>query len=477
VPSRPKTVFLVVHQGFAARLLLRTDVLQTLKAAGARIVILAPNADEQYLHDEFAGARVHLETLREPAKVAKRSKLWWWVLHVRNYAIGDGHRTRALYQKYARFPERFLKGQPVEQRIFRLLVNLLWRSRLLRRGLLALELRLYTEDVHPDLFERYRPDLVVATSPGYFKPDARVLREAQVRGIPTAVVTLSWDNPTSKGYRGANPDTVIVWSQRMGEQMEVFQDFRAEQIVVGGVPHFDPYFRDGALGTREELFAELGLDPERRLLVFATSAPGYYDRDAEVAEVLARAIAEDTLGAPCQLVVRIHPNFPSKDVSIADFERVAERHPHVVLDVPTILSRRLSCDMPGADTRRLGALLRHCDVLVNVFSTTTLEAFAMDRPVVLIESKAVEYEHMREVLESGAAPVASTPEQIVSLVRRYLDDPSAEREQRRRIVAEEVGPADGRSGERIGRLLLERMGAASPPPLAGAGEHLSSRVA
>lgn len=457
------TVFLVVHQGFAARYLLRTDILTTLKEAGCRVVVLAP--EDSGLADEFADEQVVIEPLRVPPKRAgQRSMLWWWTLHLRNFAIANGHRTRALREKAERFTARHMAGQPIEQRIFRVVIHLLWRSRRLRRALLALELRRYVEEAHRDLFERYRPDLVVTTSPGYFKPDARVLREAALHRVQSATVVLSWDNPTSKGYRGANPDLVIAWSERMKSQLVEFQDFAPEQVVVGGVPHFDAYYRDGDLPSRVDLCAQLGLDPDRKIVLFATSAPGYYGRDHEVAAALARAIAQDTLGAPAQLVVRVHPNFPSKGVSISDFERIAGEYRHVALDVPVILSGGLSCHMPADDSRRVMGLVRHCDVLVNVFSTTTLEAFAVDRPVVMVESKAVAYEHMAAVLESGAAPVARTDGELVANVGRYLADPGHERAQRAAIAAQEIGPADGRSGRRIAGLLLELAGARSEAP-------------
>jgi hypothetical protein len=449
----------VVHQGFIARYLLRTDILAGLKEAGCRVVVLAPDSAAASLEQEFADEQVLIEPLREPPKRAgERSQLWWWTLHLRSYAIANGHRTRALREKAERFPGRHMAGQPVEQRVFKLLIHLLWRSRRLRRALLRLELSRYVEEAHRDTFERYRPDLVVTTSPGYFKPDARLLREAGLHGVPGASVILSWDNPTSKGYRGANPDLVVTWSERMREQMIEFQDFEPERVVVGGVPHFDAYYHDDELPTRAELFSGLGLDPDRRLILFATSAPGYYGRDHEVAATLASAVAADELGPPAQLLVRLHPNFPSKGVSTEDFGRVVAAHRHAHLDVPEILGSGLSCDMPAGATERLMALVRHCDVLVNVFSTTTLEAFAVDRPVVMIDSKAMAYEHMARVLELGAAPVARSDGELLDHVRRYLAHPEDQRAERAAIAAEELGPPGGRSGRRIAGLLLELAG-------------------
>jgi hypothetical protein len=355
----------------------------------------------------------------------------------------------------------------------------LWRSRLLRCALLRTEARLFTPGLHSDLFERHRPDLVVASSPGWFLPDALILREARRRGVPTAAVVLAWDNPTNKGYRGADPEHAIVWSERMARQLAEHHDYPPERIEVGGVPHFDHYLRDDRLPSRGELFAQLGLDPDRRLVLFAARSPASYPHNPEVADALARAVSEDRLGAPAQLVVRLHPvSFrPGYDLPIDEYRALAAEHPHVHLDVPTVVSQRLRSDMPASEATRLGALIRHCDVLVNVFSTTSLEGMLADRPVVMVTPDAhliggraaerppvayerhfAEYEHTRELVERGAARVAHSMPELVELVAEYLAHPELDRAARLGAAARECGPLDGSSGRRVGEQLLALMG-------------------
>ena len=257
----PPTVFLVAHMGFAARYLLRTDIFSTLKAAGARIVILTPNAAEQYMVDEFADANVVLEPLRvdwNDFSLVTGSRLWSLLFYLRSYTIADGHRSEALQDKYRVFARVLRAPQPCP------------RGRLPAGAQWSLAVAV----APAGSCSAWRPgssraestrtcstgtglDLVVTTSPGWFFPDAVVLREAEQRGIATATVVLSWDNPTSKGYRGADPDRTIVWSDEMARQVAEHHDYPRERIVVAGVPHFDDYVRDGALPTREEL----GLDP------------------------------------------------------------------------------------------------------------------------------------------------------------------------------------------------------------------------
>ena len=196
-------------------------------------------------------------------------------------------------------------------------------------------------------------------------------------------MVLSWDNPTSKGFRGAEPDLTIVWSDEMARQVAEHHDYPRDRIVAG-VPHFDDYVRHGALRTREEL----GLDADRRLILFATGAPATFGANVAVAEALAKAVASDALGFPSQLIVRSPPlNFrPGHKAPVDEYERLAATYGHTRLDIPDIRSESLTVDMADSDRLRLGALIKNCDVLVNVFSTTTLEAFLVDRPVVLVSS-------------------------------------------------------------------------------------------
>lgn len=486
-----RTAFLVVEQGFAARFLLRTDVLAALTEAGVRVVVLAPNPDERYLIDELAPQGVRVEPLRARREVVQRSRWWWLVHNLRTFTLGEPWRSRAFLDYYRGFRRQVAADHPAVSRCIHLALWPLWRSRRLRRALLAAEARLFTRDLHRDLFDRYRPDLVVTTSPGWFLPDALVLREARRRGVRTAAVVLAWDNPTNKGYRGADPDLTVVWSERMADQIVRHHDYPRERILVGGVPHFDPYLRPDGLPSRDELFAQLGLDPGRRLVLFATRSPASYPHSPIVAEALARAVSDGAFGHPSQLVVRLHPvSFrPGYHLPLEEYRRLSEGKAHVHLDVPTVLSQALRSDMPASETTRLGALIKHCDVLVNVFSTTSLEALLVDRPVVMVSPDAhlsagnhaaapapewprefADYEHTRELVERGAARVADSLPQLVEEVRRYLDDPERDGHGRREAAARECGPMDGRSGRRIGGYLLEAMaatpadGAVAPQP-------------
>jgi hypothetical protein len=469
------TALLVCDQGFAARLLLRTDVLPTLQAAGMRVVALVPNPDEQYLREEMDRRGVRLEQLQVDASSPRSSRRWWLLYNLRLATLAHGDQSRALTEKRRNLP-----------RWAAALTWLLARSRRLRLALVAAETAV-TPAPHAELFARLDPDLVITTSPGWFLPDAVVLREAARRAIPTAVAVLSWDNPTSKGYRGALPDRIAAWSARMAEQLVRHHDLPAERIAVAGVPHFDPYLREDGLPSREELCALLELDPARRIVVYATASPGTFDDNQRIAETLADAVEDGSL-PDTQLVVRLHPNVlhPSYIRPLEDWRALAATHEHVHLDVPEVRSQRLRCDAPASDTARAQALVRHCDVLVNMFSTTTLEGLLAGRPVVLVTSTAhrdgagvspwLAYEHVRAVVRSAAVRVAASRAQLIEEVSAALAAPARGDGAGALVAAAELGPLDGRSGERVAHVLLGRgqpqepwaaSGSASAQPASG----------
>ncbi len=455
------TVGLVVMTGFSARFLLRTEILPTLRSIGARIVIVTPNADEEYFREEFAGEDIAVEMLFTELGSVRRSSWRKFIFQLRKFALPQKGASAAFRGKYLRNYRARLRRQPVRTRVQHVLLHLLWRSRTARLAVLAVEKRVYRRALHDRVFERHGIDLLVTTSPGYQLGDAIIMCEAERRGIRCVTTVLGWDNPTSKGYRGADPHRVIAWSERMSEQLERYHDLPPDRVVVGGVPHFDRYQRPDELLTREELCAGLGLDPTKRIVAFATCPPGSYRANLEVATELARAALEGRFGEGAQIVVRLHPiAFRADHLGhLAGFEELAESCDHVALDLPGVRSLTLRCDMPGSDGAHLASLLKHAGVLVNIFSTTTLEAFLVDTPVVMVAYSGnpdwTLYEHLRPLVDSGGAQIADTLEELVEQVSESLEHPQARSETRRRIARQETGPLDGRSGERIGRIIAE----------------------
>jgi hypothetical protein len=486
VNSPSPTILLIASRGVAARLLLQTDFLPALQAAGARIVVMTPEATMPTLSSRAQPESIVLEPLRTTPALRSGTRVGTLVRtlvrEMRRAAL-NGRESPAFEIRYRKWYAAYPWPLWLSSTVRAVVTQLLWRSSMLRRLVCWADVALSNQAVNSEAFDRHRPDLVVGAGLGYFLPDEVVFQEAVGRGVKTAALISGWDNPTSRGYRAVPFDVVVAWSERMRDEIVKFHDMAPHRVKVGGVPQWDPYLAPGALPTREQLCDLLGLDPEKRLLFYATFPPHSNSRSCQlIATALAEATRDGSLGDDVQLVIRLHPKHmtPRGEKSRRPYEALAAidgvhvNHPDVIEEAA------LRGEPSLEDGRILGGLVKHCEVLVNIFSTTTLEGFLVDRPVVMAvpdpatgarernsyvadPSLWKEYVHLQPLVESGAARIAYSTEELIQHVFAYLDDPSLERESRSHIAQLECGPTDGRAGERTARLVLGELDLALAP--------------
>lgn len=321
------------------------------------------------------------------------------------------------------------------------------------------------------LLESVRPDLVVTSTAGCLPSEAPLIYAARRQGVPQMGVDLGWDNLSSKYHTVVPVDHLAVWNETMREEAVRYHGFRPDQVAVTGAVPFDLYFRRAELPTRDQFCRTVGVNPARPLVTLATAPAQVYPTTANVARTLATAAQSGALGCEAQLLVRVHPRDQLSDyTALHDGHQVFVEKPFEQLERagPQL---ELEAFTPGrGGRRRLAATLAHSDVLVNFASTTTIEAALFDTPVVnvgfddepglplpLSIGRYYEYEHYQPVVDTGAARVATSSADLVSAVRGYLEDPTADRDGRRELVSRCCTRTDGRAGERLADWVLETL--------------------
>ena len=329
---------------------------------------------------------------------------------------------------------------------------------------------------HPwaeQLFDRYRPVLLVGSSPGLIFSEVPLLRTAVRRGVRTIVVDPSWDNFTNKLIPVRRPDRLIVWNEIMKQQAVELHGYSPDQVRVSGPPHWDRYFKPGTPVTRADFFARIGADPSRRLITVTTTPAPLYSHFDRVIRALLRAGEQGTWPAPAQVLVRLHPR--------DELERYSEFRgtPNLIIEKPfrtTVKSGDgLGVDITSENQQHLADTLRHSDVIVTVASTIAIEASIFDTPVVDVSfdgetpsefaksaRRYYKFTHYANITRQGAVSVAETPEAMVEHVRRYLADRALDREGRRRVVLDQCQFTDGRSSERIAKFVVEELADVCP---------------
>jgi hypothetical protein len=471
---RARRVFISADHGLAIVYFLQSDVVPTLLEAGVEVVLLTDDGLVDQISRRFGRPGLVVEGLRLPQARAYAERVsperQWWLGFLRRVGSSDRINTAAMDS----YVEQVAAEEPNRRR---LLMPLAWltiavmrRSRAARRRLVGAQRR-FTSALYGDLFERYQPSLVVASTAGW-RLDRYLLREAAARKVPTAAAIVGWDNPSSYSLSGAPMDFVTCWSEVQKEELVLGSDWQPERVHIGGIPSYDGYFRGQWLMPRQEYFRLHNLDPERKLLSYACSfvsfAPNYRN-----VEALARLVASNTLAAPSQLLVRLHPNH-FMDVHLFAEERrriqqLAQDVPHVHVVEPVPIGGELGY-YSGEDMPEKTSMMAHSDVFLTVYSTMVVEAAIHDRPIVSVcldtpggwntprkyslpLSRIGDWPTHLRFREAKAGRVALSEREIRDAVNAYLKDPAADRESRRAFIEREVTFKDGSAGRRTGEYL------------------------
>jgi CDP-glycerol glycerophosphotransferase (TagB/SpsB family) len=171
-------------------------------------------------------------------------------------------------------------------------------------------------------------------------------------------------------------------------------------------------------------------------------------------------------GTP-NLVVRIHPWDRDNDYSadVAGFKRVYVQTPFGHSDPESVFE----CVPSRADVHAYGALMTYADVLINIASTTSLDALATDTPIVNIAFDLTEqpretscarfygYSHYKPIVDTGSVRLAHRPADLCELLNAYLADRSLDREARLAARKSFLTFSDSQSAERVAAAIASVM--------------------
>ena len=471
-----KRVFISADHGLAVVYFLQSDVIPDLIAAGNDVVLLTDDGLIDQINQRFGRQGLVVEGLRlkqarHYAESVDPSRQYWQAFLRRagsSKNINVEAQTSYVRQVEAESTGRRRMLIPVMKSA----VGMMRHSKSLRQLLVTDQFR-YSPDLYGDLFDRYQPDLVLASTPGW-RLDRYLLRQAAKRGVQTAAAVVGWDNPSSYALPGAPMDWINCWSEVQKQELVDGSDWDPSRVNVGGIPSYDGYFRKQWLMTREEYFKLHHLDPNRKLLGYASSfitfSPNYQNIEA-----LAKLVAGDQLAEPCQLLIRLHPNhFMNDPLYAGEREKVralTRELPHVHLVEPVPLGGELGY-YSGEDMPEKTSMMAYSDVFLTVYSTMVVEAAIHDRPIVsvcidapggwntpgkfsLSLSEIGGWPTHRRFREARAGREALDYDSLRDAINLYLRDPLADREERQKFIRNEVTYTDGSAGHHTADFFLK----------------------
>lgn len=474
-----KTIFISADHGLAIVYFLQSEVVPTLLDKGLRVVVLTDDGLKEQIQKRFDMPGLIIEGLRlKEARAYSETDsatTQWWLNYLRRVGGSKHMNTEAMDSHVEQVAFEATGRRRLVLPLMRGLVNILRSSSAARKWLVKQQMR-FNPELYTRLFEKYAPDLVVASTPGW-RLDRYLLRQAVHRKVPTAAVIVGWDNPSSYSIPGAEMDWVNCWSQSQKDELVNGSDWKPEQVNIGGIPTYDGYFRKQWLMSKADYFKLHGLDPNRKLLGYACSfitfSPNYQN-----IEPLARMVAEDRFEKPAQLLIRLHPNhFMSEPLFAGEREQIRElvrKYPHVHIVEPVPLGGELGY-YSGEDMPEKTSMMAYSDVFLTVYSTMVVEAAIHDCPIVsvcfdapggwntpgrfdLALSKIGEWPTHQRFRMADAGRVAFIETELEEAIQYSLNNPHKDEANRQRFIAQEVTFMDGSAGKRTGEYLFSRMG-------------------
>lgn len=454
-------IAVIVPRGEVIRNFVYSDCLTDIRSKSElSLITISPSTDLAAALRERYGSVFELETIEEEWVVRFQREIldvahgrWLWSrASQRRWRMRDNE-AKTVRQRAIRFAKKSL-SLPVANRV---------GLRVLGRTERASSRWLKTTNEYIDLYERLRPTLVFNGSHVHSANAIQAVQAAQWLKIPTATFIFSWDNLTSQGRITLPYDYFLVWNEELKEQLlEMYDWIKRENVFVTGTPQFDFHFRPEFHQSREEFCGQVGADPLRPIVFYATGMANHMPGEPEIVESIADMLMEFEPATRPQLLVRVYP----KDRT-GRFEKLKERRKDVLF--PAVEWEEAWLTPKFEDSFSLVNTLRHCALGINVASTISLELCMFDKPVInvgynppsvredtLKYADYYEFDHFRPVVESGAVQVARSEGEMRNLINECLACPTARKHERKSLLHKMFGATlDGNSSKRVAKVLLK----------------------
>jgi len=339
-----------------------------------------------------------------------------------------------------------------------------------------METRFYPTHAHDHLLERQGINCVLTPGMGNYNfwNEGSFALEAQRLGLPAFAVITNYDNIVNMGFRGYTPTCLAVWSRQMADEAMKLHGLPASKIEITGPVQYDRFMQPLPM-ERQAFLRSINLDPNWKTIFFAggVNIIRYFEIYRLFVEQRERVWSE-----PFNLVVRPQPHIkllgsPAWQVLEKQFceAGVYVSNPGSI-DASGDRTEELRLDLAfeeGPD--ELSYLLRYSDVMLNFFSTISLEAAICDLPAIHLGYDSFTFgqtfntttafqqrmTHNRRKLRLEASRVAKSESELITFISQYLGDRTLDWEARRKYAISECGELDGQAGVRLTEMIKSRM--------------------
>lgn len=443
-----KKILILLPTGMTIRNILCTDILNNILENSEHEIVCAVNNPSKY-RKYFEHERVSFIEFHEK-KLFTFSNLLLMILRRRFYSINENITLNILKKRKGFFAEG-LRG-----RLLPFLNQPFPKSKLIY-GFFQKVLDYFYVSL-PEIesqFLKYKPDIVFSTHL-VARHEFGYLMVAKNNNIPTIGMVKSFDNLTGKGFLPFKTDNAILWNEIMKKEIIDIYQYKERHTFVSGVPQFDIYTKKPEV-SKLDFLRKYNLDEDKKIILFATNHQAISPDDQKTINF----IAGNLTSLNAQLLVRLHPmdhknryqNLECEDVhyqipGISEGEGSNERVAHQeFLD-------------------EIRDTLYFSDLTINTASTMSLDASALDKPIINIAfdwekkpyyhsvARYYEFLHYKPILDSKGTSLVSSSSELLRTIEDYLNKPEIKRNERKILVDKMLAGNPGDSSKSISSILI-----------------------
>ena len=452
-----RTIFFTAFQAVEVKNLLRTGVVEKLlKESDVRVVLFMKNQVRiDHYKNEFSHHRLVYEAVNIPR--SKGLDAFFAGLKFTLLRTDTTLLRRKLFFEDDKNALRYYAGS---------FLNLGLARPSVRRVARAIDYHFVSSNTYAPYFEKYKPDAVFLAHL-FDESEVELLREARKRGIKTIGFINSWDKVTARCILRLLPDKMIVFNDVIKDEVIRHNEMSGKNIFMSGIPQYDYYF-DGACSSREVFFKKIGIDPQKKLIVFVPAGQFSSDSDWLAIDLLYKLEREGKFCKNTAILVRFPPNH------FLDEKEAEKRRSFLKYDHPGV--RFMSkmggdWDMTQKDLAHLKDTLYHMSLLISHgASSVNIDSAVFNKPIIQLNFELMKnavplksipryynMEHIKKAFASGGARKVGGADELAEWVNKYLKDPSLDEEGRKHIVAEQYKYLDGKAADRIVNYILNEI--------------------
>lgn len=461
---KDKIILITLPEDIIIRNILMSDAWPQLieKFKLCEILLLVQPDKVEYVKSKMAAYEVKSTVI--PFTRSKPTTLESWAMSLARSAINSHTNLWSKMRSYKR-GHSSLFDTLLKRSITATLGNFDFYKRLIRKLILKSKI----DENAKNIFDKYKPDVVITTSMTNFDFDVVVAKAAKILKVPIVGVVRSWDNLSSHGLMRVLPDYLILQNDFLKDMAYEYQAISPNEIPIkiSGIPHYDVCKNPSEiLMDKTELFKSLGLDPNKKLILYGAMGQFLFVNESMVPKMLDGLVTSGKINPDIQFYYRAHPKFAVKSIDVEGVK-------NVVISGDTKYINGNKSDFE--DSKILMNLIYHSDVVLTAASTIAIDAAVLDRPVVCIAFDKPEnsndgvkinywesverfydlYTHFEALVDTKGVRVAYSVDELAKSIQDYLNNPDLDKEGREEIIAKFVAPFDGMAGQRWAKQVYE----------------------